>query len=249
MPLLDHFHPPLSQRRHWESFHSAWATALVDSLNKTSLPRGYFAEEMITLGGGGRVEIDVATFEEPIASQFEETGSNGNAVAVAPAKKVWTPPAPTVTMPYVFPDSFSVQVYGSEGGPTLVGAVELISPGNKDRDEYRQAFAIKCANYLHQQIGLVIVDIVTSRSGNMHNELIDLLGQPADYRMADDLSLYCVAYRPGTRGGKPQVDMWQQPLALGQPLPILPLALKRAWVVELDLNTPYEDVCQRRQLS
>jgi hypothetical protein len=59
MPLLDHFHPPLSQRRHWESFHSAWATALVDALNEDWLPEGYFAEEMITVGG--RVEIDVAT--------------------------------------------------------------------------------------------------------------------------------------------------------------------------------------------
>ena len=25
MPLLDHFHPPLSTQRHWESFHTTWA--------------------------------------------------------------------------------------------------------------------------------------------------------------------------------------------------------------------------------
>jgi hypothetical protein len=25
MPLLDHFRPPLSGSRHWESFHAAWA--------------------------------------------------------------------------------------------------------------------------------------------------------------------------------------------------------------------------------
>jgi hypothetical protein len=24
MPLLDHFHPPLAPRRHWESFHVNW---------------------------------------------------------------------------------------------------------------------------------------------------------------------------------------------------------------------------------
>ena len=82
MPLRDHFHPPLSQKRHWESFHSAWATALVDALNEKWLPAGYFAEEMITVGG--RVEIDVATFEEAPAS-------NG---AVAVAKKTWTAPQP-----------------------------------------------------------------------------------------------------------------------------------------------------------
>ena len=44
MPLLDHFHPPLSLERHWESFHAAWAGSLADALNRR-LPGGYFAEE------------------------------------------------------------------------------------------------------------------------------------------------------------------------------------------------------------
>ena len=30
MPLLDHFHPPVSERRSWEGFHSLWVAALVD---------------------------------------------------------------------------------------------------------------------------------------------------------------------------------------------------------------------------
>jgi len=247
MPLLDHFHPPLSQRRHWESFHSAWATALVDSLNQKLLPKGYFAEEMITMGGGGRVEIDVATFEEPSADSLLDSGGNGSSVAVA--TKVWSPPVPTATMPNVFPDSFTVQVYSSEGGPTLVGAIELISPGNKDSDETRHAFAIKCANYLHQGIGLVIVDIVTSRRANLHNELIHLLRQPAEYLLADEIDLYAVAYRPLARENRAEIDLWQHPLAIGEALPTLPLALKGAYAVPLDLATPYEEVCRRRQLG
>lgn len=245
MPLLDHFHPPLSQRRHWESFHSAWATALVDALNEEWLPEGYFAEEMISVGG--RVEIDVATFEEPLADIAAESRRNGNTVAVA--RKLWTPPLPTATMPGAFPDSYAIRIYSSEGGPTLVGAIELVSPGNKDRADNRQAFAIKCANYLHQGVGLVIVDIVTSRHANLHNVLIQLLGHPANYRLADNVDLYSVAYRPVTREDRPEIDMWQQPLAIGQSLPTLPLALKGATIVALDLDAPYEDVCRRRQLS
>ena len=31
MPLLDHFHPPLSPRRHRESFHVNWAGAIAES--------------------------------------------------------------------------------------------------------------------------------------------------------------------------------------------------------------------------
>jgi len=45
MPLLDHFHPPLAPRRHWESFHVNWAGAIADALNESLLPEGYFAEE------------------------------------------------------------------------------------------------------------------------------------------------------------------------------------------------------------
>ena len=45
MPLLDHFHPPLSLERRWESFHAAWSGSLADALNRT-LPAGYFAEEL-----------------------------------------------------------------------------------------------------------------------------------------------------------------------------------------------------------
>lgn len=239
MPLLDHFHPPLSLKRHWESFHSAWATALVDALNEDWLPDGYFAEEMITVGG--RVEIDVATFDE----SPEPAVSNG---AVAVARRTWTPPAPTMTMPGVFPESFSVQIYSSEGGPTLVGAIELVSPGNKDRAEHRQAFTIKCANYLHQGIGVVIIDIVTSRRANLHNAVIQLLGQAAAYRMADDCSLYSVAYRPITREDRAEIDLWPKPLAVGEDLPTMPLALKNAGAIALDLETIYSDVCRRRHL-
>src|SRR5438067_9903110 len=45
VPLLDHFHPPLFPRRHWESFHVTWAGAIADALNEDMLPDGYFAEE------------------------------------------------------------------------------------------------------------------------------------------------------------------------------------------------------------
>ena len=61
MPLMDHFHPPLAPRRHWESFHVNWAGAIADALNE-QLPEGYFAEEHAQIGA--RVEIDVATFDE-----------------------------------------------------------------------------------------------------------------------------------------------------------------------------------------
>src|SRR4029450_10379924 len=91
MPLLDHFHPPLSTQRHWESFHTTWATAIADALNEDWLPEGYFAEEQ--LHPAARVEIHVATFEEGVA---EREGG----VAVA-GTRIYKPPAATWTIPNV----------------------------------------------------------------------------------------------------------------------------------------------------
>src|SRR5438128_2203041 len=133
MALLDHFHPPLSTQRHWESFHTTWATAIADSLNQDWLPEGYFAEEQ--LHPAARIEIDVATFEEGGA------GNGRGGVATAGAR-TYSPPAPTWTVPSVTIEGVELLVFSSEGGPTLVGAVELVSPANKDRAEARRAFAI-----------------------------------------------------------------------------------------------------------
>lgn len=47
--LLDHFHPPLSERRHWDAFHTRWAAAIADALNDDLLPGGYFAEAQVHL--------------------------------------------------------------------------------------------------------------------------------------------------------------------------------------------------------
>src|SRR5437762_458049 len=100
MPLLDHFHPPLSAERRWESFHSSWATRIADALTERWLPPNYIAEENAHLGPS--VEIDVATFERDPSTPREQTGS---AVATA-APKVWAPPTADGVLPAVFTDTF-----------------------------------------------------------------------------------------------------------------------------------------------
>jgi hypothetical protein len=44
MPLRDHFQPPLYPRRHWHSFHSQWASSMVQRLNGEHLPARFYAE-------------------------------------------------------------------------------------------------------------------------------------------------------------------------------------------------------------
>jgi hypothetical protein len=242
MPLLDHFHAPLAPRRHWESFHVNWAGAIADALNERLLPEGYFAEEHTHICP--RVEIDVATYEDSATARG--VPRNGGTVTVPP--RAWTPPAPALVMPAAFPDTFEVRVFRSEGGAELVAVIELVSLRNKDRDDARRASVIKCASYLCQGISLVMVDIVTSRQANLHNEMIELLGHGTEFALPDDARLYAVAYRPVVRGEAEQIDMWPTTLAVGEPLPTLPLALNAELCLRIDLEAAYLVACQRRRL-
>lgn len=236
MPLRDHFHPPLSEQRHWEAFHAAWATEIMRTLNRKVLPPGCFAEAQVHVGS--RVEIDVATFAQQ--REAEAGPSNGNGGVIL---QTWAPPATSLLMPAVFPDEIEIQVFQSSAGPTLVGAIELVSPGNKDRHETRRAFAIKCASYLQQGIGLVIVDIVTERRTNLHDALMELLEQPSTLAFAADTPLYTVAYRPSRQESGDQIELWRVPLELDQPLPVMPLALRGITTVPVDLETTYSTTC------
>jgi hypothetical protein len=240
MPLLDHFHPPLTRRHQWRSFHATWAGSIADILTE-QLPAPYYAEE---LAQEGAIEIDVATREDEAVAVPVTPGAT--ATVSAPA---WAPPAPAWVMPAVFLDNVEVLVFADDGGPRLVAAIELISPKNKDRSSSRRAFAAKCASYLSQGIGLVIVDTVTNRSGNLHNEIVQLLDNGAQFLMPAETSLYAVAYRPARRQEAEQIDVWPAPLAVGQHLPVLPLALGTTLCWRLDLEAGYTAACQRRHLS
>ncbi len=240
MPLLDHFRPPLAPRRHWESFHVNWAGAIADTLNESLLPEGYFAEEHAQLGT--RVEIDVAT--------FADTGLSGRgAGGTATLPLAWAPPAPALVVPAAFPDAVEVLVFESEGGTRLVAAVELISPANKDRDGHRQAFAVKCASYLCQGVSLILIDIVTSRQANLHDEMMRVLGHGKAFALPSEAVLYAVAYRPIVRDQHEKIEVWMSPLEIGGPLPVLPLALNAEQCLPIDLEATYTAACQRRRLG
>jgi Protein of unknown function (DUF4058) len=205
------------------------------------LPANCFAAAQVHVGS--RVEIDVATFEH----EREESPAPpaGGGVAL----QSWAPATTALVMPIVFPDEVEIQVFRRSGGATLVGAIELVSPGNKDRIETRRGFAGKCAAYLQQGIGLVVVDIVTERQANLHDELIELLKKPATFAFPPGAEMYAVAYRPSRQAAGDQIEMWPAPLSVGQSLPTLPLALRGVATVPVDLEGTYQRACEDCRLG
>jgi len=212
----------------------------VRHLNGGLLPRRYRAMPQVHLGPF--VETDVATYdEEPLAGVAHigvgESGNGGSPSA-------WSAPEAVQTLEIELPaqDVFEIRVFDDRRGMSLVATVELVSPGNKDRPESRQAFVTKCAAYLQDQVNVVVVDIVGSRRANLHRELVALLGKPNQH--ADDGALYSVAYRNRKDHSKWRLDFIPYRLALGGVLPTVPLWLASDREIPLDLEKSYEETCQ-----
>ncbi len=240
MPLRDHFRPPLSDRRSWEGFHGGWPMMIVNTLGQ-KLPERYIAEPQVHLGSS--IEIDVATYEEDDTdSPSAGEGNNGGGVATA----VWAPPKPTLAVAADLPalDEYAVRVYDTRSGRRLVAAVEIVSPANKDRPEHRRVFVAKCAALLQNRVCVAIIDLVTTRTSNLYSDLMELFGQ-TDPALADGPPpLYAVACRWVKKGDAWFLETWTHPLALGRPLPTLPLWLAENLAVPLELELSYEETCR-----
>jgi hypothetical protein len=236
VPLLDHFRPPLSKQRPWDGFHAAWANSLVDRLNDKLLPPGYVALPLVTVGG--RVEIDVAATTDEV--------SNNGGVATA----VWAPPAPTLVEPIDFThlDAFEVHIFREDDSPRLVAAIELVSPANKDRPGHRRAFVIKCAGYLQQGAAVMVVDAVTTRSGDLHGDLLRLLRLPAGPARSRTRALYAASYRSAGAVGEERIEAWVHRLRVGEKLPTMPLWIAEDRCVGVDLEQAYLDAQRRLRM-
>ena len=127
MPLRDHFRPPVEKEHSWDELHGGWPMIVVQQLFPI-LPEGYVAAPGVHLGSF--FEIDVSVYDVDPATQRMEKADPGNGTVATMA-----PPMPTFTMETDWPDQdeYEVRVYDERHGRRLVAAIELVSPGNKDR--------------------------------------------------------------------------------------------------------------------
>jgi hypothetical protein len=239
MPLRDHFHGPPGIRRSWEGVHGGWPMMIVARLFPR-LPERYVAEPRIHLGSS--LEFDVASYEKEDDGPLPSGGPNGGGVATA----VWAPARPTLAVATDLPsrDEYEVRVYDMKDGRRLVAAVEIVSPSNKDRPENRRAFAAKCAALLQSQVSVTVIDLVTERNFNLYVDLLNLLGREDASLAGGPPPIYAVACRVVRQGDGWLLETWSHPLAVGQPLPTLPLWLAPNLALPLELEPSYEETCR-----
>jgi hypothetical protein len=238
MPLRDHFRAPLDNVASWEEFHGGWPMVIVQQLRR-KLPAGYVAAPHVH--AGSFVEIDVAAYDKGNGtSSFATGGSEGSA-----ATAVWAPAAPSVAVETELPayDEYEVRIYDARRNRRLVAAIEIVSPSNKDRPESRNAFIAKCAALIQKGVAVSIVDLVTVRQFNLYADLMAFIGHCDPTLGAEPPPLYAASCRWVRREGRAILETWSHVLAIGQPLPTLPLWLTDVQVVPLDLERSYEQAC------
>jgi hypothetical protein len=243
MPLRDHFGPPVSKTASWEGFHAMWPASIVQQLRKL-LPPGYVAEPRVHLGT--LMEIDVGALES--AEVARSSGANGNGGAATTA---WTATAPVVAVETDPPDEYEyeVRVFDVERKRTLVAAIELVSPANKDRLESLQALVAKCAALLRKGVAASIVDLVTIRRFNLYAQFMEFIGHPDRTMSNEEPPIYAASCRWVTTGTRARPEAWSHTLVVGQPLPTLPLWLRQDLVTGLDLEPSYEQACSDLWIS
>jgi hypothetical protein len=229
MPLRDHFRPPLDDRRSWDEVHGQWPAMIVLHLSSL-LPEGYEAAPHVHLGSS--FEVDVAAYDP----------DNGPANAAPANCGATTALAVETDLPEQ--DEYEVRVYDARRGRRLVATLELVSPANEDRPAQRATFVAKCLALLQQRVSVSIIDIVTIRSFNLYADLLAQLGQADSTLSEPPAPLYAVTCRARSAGDGNLLQGWSYPLAIGEPLPNLPLWLADDVMVLLDLEACYEQTCK-----
>jgi Protein of unknown function (DUF4058) len=238
MPLRDHFRSPLDGKRSWTGLHGGWPMVIVQQLVQ-KLPEPYFAEPNVRLGS--LFEIDIGTFRDvEVPSSLASNGDGGLALAT------YAPPQPTLTLEpdLADQDEYEVRIYESREALRLVAAIEIVSPANKDRPDHRNSFVAKVAALVKNNVCVSIVDLVTTMDFNLYSDLLRVLDR-VDPQLSNEPSpIYAVTLR--TRHGQRRklVDLWYQPLVVGQSLPTLPIWLNERLPISLDLEASYEECCR-----
>ena len=226
MPLRDHFRPPVWNHSSWEGFHGGWPAIMVQQLSQ-KLPPEFTAEPRVHFGSYS--ERDFCAYERDEQALVSCTG-----------------PEPTLTLDAELGEQYEYEVliYDQSRGRSLVAAVEIVSPANKDRPETRRAFVAKCSALLQKRVCVSIVDLVTTRHFNLYTDLLDSIDRNDPAFGSTPPPIYAATCRGRRSGLRWRLESWEHELAVGAVLPTLPIWLAPGLMVPLELEATSEDTCR-----
>jgi hypothetical protein len=243
MPLLDHFRSPVNDKHLWDAVHGGWPGETVRTLFDL-LPAGFVAEPKVYHPAPFEVDVSMTEDDSRVADFAADDGEGGTATLTA------VEPTLTVQTDLSELDEYEVLIYDVEHERTLVAAIEIVSPANKDRPETRDQFIAKVAALLRQDVCVSIVDIVSIRQANLYAELLAKLNRSDPQLTEPPPPLYAATLRCRTQPKrKTLLDAWLYPMTVGQPLPTIPICLTPTLRIDLPLESGYREVCRLLRIT
>ena len=216
----------------FHDFHLSWIGELKRALNAGLLPPDYYALAEQRTGDFGP---DVLTLQSPGTEPSGSTKppAGGLAVATAPPKVQYRSRMPDAQWYALKADRLVVRHIS---GHRMVAVVELMSPGNKSSVKALDDFVRKAWSLMRAGVHLLIVDLFppTARDPSGIHDAIWEDGT-VDVKRPPGQVLTCAAYRCGR-----EPEAFVDPLAVGEPLPDMPLFLTEDVYVPAPLEQAYE---------
>jgi Protein of unknown function (DUF4058) len=223
--------------RGWDSMHLVWLAQLLDWV-QPRLPDGYRAY----LGSVPAMTIDVPNGRPDVSVRQWPAAPPEGATGVSMAAGTEPDEEAVATFTLDPQRAVHIDLHGQ-----LIAAIEVVSPRNKDRPAARERYLGRYAGYLRQGIHLLLIDVLPRPAGfSFADALAGNLGltQPA-------CPVPCaISYRVGEPVPEGTVlALWRRPLQIGQPLPVVPLALGPQLRVPIDLEHTYREAARRAYLD
>jgi hypothetical protein len=211
----------------YHAFHYKWIDLLSDALNYGGLPKGYVAlPEQRVLG----TEPDVLTLQRPVDVGSVEAGGSV-AVLETPPKTRFIAESDIANFAR---RANYLAIRHHEG--EVVAVIEIMSPGNKHSELALESFVAKSVSLLTAGIHLLVVDPFppSPRDPNgVHGEIWEQVGD-TPFELPPDKRLTFASYASGAK-----TTAYVEPIAVGDPLPAMPLFLMEGKWVPCPLESSY----------
>ena len=215
----------------FHDFHCAWIAELRKALNRGLLPADYYAlSEQVA----GQIGPDVLTLRAPASAPNGERPLGATAVLDAPPKVSIVARADE-TGAYAMRSKSLVIRHSS--GDQIIALIEIVSPGNKDRQQSLDRLIKKAVSCISQGIHLLLIDLLppgTWDPNGIHGALwaaYDL----RPYLISSGKPLTLASYSAGV---VPVAHV--EPIAVGEPLPDMPLFLEEEFYINVPLEETYQ---------
>lgn len=215
-------------------FHHNWISAIAQTLNNGLLPGDHYA--LAEQVADGPIP-DVLTLERASESPevwTSESGRGGLAVADSPPRVRHTLEAEASA----YAAKASRVAIHHASGDRVVAYIEIVSPGNKQSEAAVKAFLDKLATAISRNCHLLIVDPHPPTRRDPHGIharfWADYFGQADSPGVTNELPLSLAAYRADL-----VPTAYFEPVAVGRPLPPMPIFLTPDYYVNVPLEETY----------